>query len=92
MSPDAVNACFELFGGAMLWLNVRRLLLDREVRGISVIPVALYALWSVWGLFYYAGLGHTASMWACAVGGAAKFSWLAVFVKVKYWDGHWTFD
>lgn len=44
---DLVNGLFEMVGGLLLWLNVRRLARDRQVAGVSVLPVLF---WTAWGL------------------------------------------
>ena len=67
MTPDHGNAVFELGGSILIWLNTRRLLKDRAVRGVSIPVVAFYAAWGVWNLYYYAALGQWLS-WVAGLG------------------------
>lgn len=62
MSPDLVNACFELGGAALIWANVR----------------ALYAAWGLWNVFYYPAIGQTLSFWAGLGVVAGNLTWCAL--------------
>jgi uncharacterized membrane protein len=53
VNPDQVNACFEGFGAVLTLLHVRRIWIDREVRGISTLAVVGFFAWGLWNLFYY---------------------------------------
>lgn len=64
---DAVNACFEGLLAVLLLGNVRRLLRDRRVQGVTVWPSILTTAWGVWNLYYYPALGQ----WWSTVGGSA---------------------
>lgn len=63
--PDAVNACFEFFGGTLIWLSVKKLHKDKMVRGVHWAPVAFFSAWGYWNLFYYAHLDQ----WLSWIGG-----------------------
>lgn len=64
-APDLVNGLFEFFGGAVNWLNVRQLLRDKKLRGVSKIPTVVFTTWGFWNLFYYPHLGQ----WLSFTGG-----------------------
>lgn len=82
MTPDLINGLFELVGGVLLALNVRRLWIDREIAGISPWPVAFFTSWGVWNLFFYPALG----CWWSFAGGlllvAANTAWLALLTAL----------
>lgn len=65
--PDLVNGAFELTGGVVCWLNVKRLLRDRSVQGVDWRVSAFFSAWGFWNLFYYPQLGQ----WASFAGGVA---------------------
>lgn len=64
MYADPINALFELVGAAFLMLNVRRLLIDRDLKGVSPWPTAFFSLWGIWNLYFYAAVDAPLSWWA----------------------------
>lgn len=60
LSPDMINGIFEGGGAILLSLNIRRLLKDKKVEGISLIPVFFWSAWGFWNLFYYPSLAALA--------------------------------
>ena len=65
--PDLVNGAFELTGGAVCWLNVRRLLRDRKLAGVDWRVSGFFSAWGFWNLLYYPSLHQ----WASFAGGIA---------------------
>ena len=61
---DLINACFEGGGAVLLTLNVRKLLRDKTVSGVSLIPVAWWNVWGFWNVYYYWAVSCLASMCA----------------------------
>jgi hypothetical protein len=59
---DLINATFELSGGAFITLSVRKLLRDKQVRGIHWGQVAFFTVWGFWNLPFYGSLGQWYSM------------------------------
>lgn len=53
MNPDIINASFELVGIIAVWLNIRAVLRDKAVKGVSVLNVLFFSLWGYWNIFYY---------------------------------------
>ncbi len=59
MQPaDLANAVFETAGGFFMYLNIRRLLRDKLVRGVDWRTMAFFTSWGYWNLFYYPHLGQ----------------------------------
>jgi len=83
MTADSANAIFEGGGALLLLLNIRCLLRDKKVVGISLAPVLFWTLWGYWNLFYYPHLGQ----WWSFVGGlgvvAANTVWLGLAWKYR---------
>ena len=84
MSPDMVNCCFELFGSVMLWLNVRKLYIDKQTKGINSWTVGFFTSWGFWNLYYYSNLHQFFSF----IGGVsmciANGTWLVLMLYYKY--------
>ncbi len=54
---DIVNAVSELGGALTLLLNVRRLLRDRKVAGVSLLPTVWFTAWGLFNTIFYWQLG-----------------------------------
>lgn len=78
MSPDAVNAFFELGGAVLIWMNVRALYRAKMVRGVYPPVMAFYAAWGVWNLFYYTAINQPLSWWAGLGVVAGNLVWCAL--------------
>jgi hypothetical protein len=59
--PDLINSGFEFFAGVFLILNIRRIVRDKSVKGVSVWPVAYFSLFGLWNMYYYPFLEQWAS-------------------------------
>jgi hypothetical protein len=84
MTPDMVNGLFELFGALVLSLNVRRIVQDRQLKGVSIWPVVFFALWGFWNLYFYPSVG---AFWSFYGGIAVVFVntlWLILVFANKY--------
>lgn len=64
-TPDIVNGAFELLGGGLCWMNVKRLMQQKYISGVYWPVQAFFALWGFWNLFYYPHLGQ----WVSFAGG-----------------------
>ncbi len=85
MNNDLINGCFELFGGILLLLNVRRLYHDKNVRGVSVVTMSFFTLWGYWNLYYYPSLNQPLSL----IGGVFLVAVSTVWVgMVAYYYRH----
>lgn len=76
---DHINAFFEMVGGILLALNVRRLVADKHVAGVSVFPSLFYAAWGLWNMYYYPSLGQMASFVAGFLTTGANLVWCTLF-------------
>ena len=63
--PDFINGSFEVVGGLLCWVNVKRLLKDKTIQGVYWPIQAFFTSWGVWNLYYY----PTLHQWASFVGG-----------------------
>ena len=53
MTPDMINGSFELGGAAAISLSIRRILIDKQVSGVSWGMIAFMLGWGVWTLYFY---------------------------------------
>lgn len=83
MTPDLINATFELLGGAFVALSVRRLWIDRSVKGSSPWTIAFFFLWGGWNLFYYPHLDQWLSFYGGLVVVLANGLWLVLFWRFR---------
>lgn len=83
MNPDLVNAAFEVFAAFVASLNVRQILKDKEVKGVSVWPVIFFILWGIWNLFYYPHLDQIWSGIAAGAMVAVNCVWLYLVIKYR---------
>lgn len=67
MSNDLINGLFEIGGAALITLSVRKLWIEREMKGFSVWPLIFFTAWGVWNLRYYPSLDQ----WYSFAGGCA---------------------
>jgi hypothetical protein len=83
--PDFFNGCFELTGGLLSILNIRKIYRDKMVRGFSPTLVAFVTVWGYWNLYYYPHL----SQWLSFSGGVllviCNTIWLSmIFYYLKH--------
>jgi len=67
LSPDAINAAFELVGALVLCENVRVIRRDRCVHGVNPWTTVFFTSWGFWNLFFYPSL----EQWMSFAGGIA---------------------
>lgn len=64
---DLINASFEFIGALFIMLSVRRLYVQKLVRGIHWATTFYFSVWGLWNLYYYPSLDQ----WASFMGGVA---------------------
>ena len=77
---DLVNGLFEFCAGILLWWNVRMILRDKKIRGVSILPTFVFGLWGWWNLYYYPFLGQTLSFWGGIFVVTANTTWVALAI------------
>lgn len=81
LTPDLINGLFESIGGVLLFLNVLRIVKDKRVQGLSLIPVSFWSLWGFWNLFYYPHLDQ----WVSFAGGLLVVGMNTIWVCLAAW-------
>ena len=84
-STDIVNACFEGGGACLLCMNIRRLVKDKRLAGVSLVPTVWCNLWGFWNVWFYHVMGTTASFYAGIGVLTANTVWvgLALFYRFR---------
>jgi len=82
---DLANAIKEVVAGLFCWNNVRLLIRDKEVKGVSILTVVFFSLWGYWNLYYYPWLNQILSFIGGIVVVSANTTWviLAVYYTRK---------
>lgn len=83
MSPDLINACFELATGILLFLNSWKLYKDKVVKGVHILPLMLITAWGFWNLYYYPHLDQWFSFWGGVVLVIANVLWFGLIIYYK---------
>ncbi|XAI95940.1 hypothetical protein [Microcystis phage Mwe-JY26] len=82
MTPDIINAGFQLLAAFLIAMHCRAVWKARDVAGVSIFATFCFALWGVWNVYYFATLGQVWSYYAayaCAAAHAAYMSLLLTF-------------
>jgi hypothetical protein len=79
-SHDAINAAFEGGGAIFLCLNVRRLLKDKSVKGVSLLATSWWTAWGFWNVYFYSAVNTPASFWAGIAVVLVNAVWLCLAV------------
>ena len=86
MTPDHVNAVFEVVGSVAVWLNFWAILKDKGYAGTRIPMMAFFTSWGFWNLFYYSHLLQWASLGASLLltaGNCAVVSAMVYFGRKK---------
>jgi hypothetical protein len=83
MTEDALNSIFEMSGAAFVLLHVRRVWIDKMVRGVSCVAVAFFTMWGFWNLHYYTVIDQHWSFGATIAMVAANAVYVASLI---YWS------
>ncbi|MES2788545.1 MAG: hypothetical protein V4719_02915, partial [Planctomycetota bacterium] len=69
---------FEALGAMFLFLNVRQLYRDKELKGVDWRAVAFFFSWSLWNLYYYPAMNQPWSFFGAILICSMNFAWLAL--------------
>lgn len=80
MTPDQANAGLELAWTAVLALSIRKLYVDRKVKGISAWHIGLTLVTTWWFIFFYAHLDQWFSFAASLVYALTVAVWIGMML------------
>ena len=84
---DMMTAAFTIGAALFLLLNIRQLLVDKAVKGVSVYTIAYFTVWGYWGIYlFYAMPGMAWTLAASVILAIAYSVWfvLAIYYKRKF--------
>ena len=64
MTPDLINAAFELAAAFFILNHARVMIKSKQAYGISLLSTAFFASWGAWNIFFYPNVGQMASFYA----------------------------
>lgn len=67
---DLINGLFEFFGAAMIGLNIKAILRDKQIKGVHWGSTFFFTSWSIFNLWFY----PANNLWWSFAGGAAIFT------------------
>jgi len=80
ITPDIINALFELVGAGLTSLSVFRLYKHKCVRGIHPAPIVFFSGWGVWNfVIYYPSVDHVFSTIAAVILTIVNVIWLCQY-------------
>jgi hypothetical protein len=82
--PDIINGAFEAAGGLFMLNNVRALIKDKKVNGISLLSSGFFLSWGFWNLYFYPQLNQWVSLAGGALLALANTLWLGLAIYYKY--------
>lgn len=83
MTPDMINGLIEFAGGLFVLNHCRIAWRDKAVRGVSLLSVAFFTSWGMWGLYYYPSLEQWWSFRGCMFIAAANLLWLSLLLRYR---------
>ncbi len=83
MTPDLLNATFEVVGAGFLLADCRALLRDRQLRGVYWPGRVFWASWGIWNVVYYPSIDQWLSFYAGLLVLAANTVWCALAWKFR---------
>lgn len=84
MTLDLVNGSFEGLGGCVVLLSCRRMLKDKEVKGISLAHGLFFLAWGFLNLAFYPSVGALYSFTGSVAVTVANGLWVWLMVYYKY--------
>jgi len=84
LTPDNINACFEIGGFFAICLSIVKTLKDKQVKGISLWYLLFFSSWGGWNLYYYPHLKQSASFLVGILVMIANLVWLALLIYFSH--------
>lgn len=85
MDADIINSIFEFCGGLFQCLSIRRILIDKKARGLSVVGISFFFLWGCWNLYYYPHLDQWYSFVAGVFIAITNIIWISLIIRYEGW-------
>lgn len=80
---DFINGLIEFTGSLFLFWNCYSVWKDKDVKGVSVLSTAFFAIWGGWNIYFYPSLHQ----WYSFTGGlfivTANILWISLMIKYR---------
>lgn len=84
ISPDSINATFEVCGAVAVWMNFWAMVKDKGYAGTRLPMMIFFTSWGFWNLYFYSHLAQALSLYASLLltsGNCAVVAAMAYFGK-----------
>jgi hypothetical protein len=78
MTPDIINASFELVGAIFQIKNTHQIYKDKQVKGVYWPAWIFFTAWGYWNIYYYPAFEQWWSFGAGIVMAAANTVWVSM--------------
>lgn len=85
ISADYVNAGIEFVNIIMMSINIRKIYIDKEAKGISIYSAMYSWGYSIWFAIFCNELDQPVSTFVSTVYVFANLIWLSLFIYYNYW-------
>lgn len=86
MTPDQINACFELGGAAAIALSCRQVLKAKSADGVAVADVLFFLCWCAYSVYYYTCLGQAYSQAIAMLVFCVRVTYVSLVVRYKFFN------
>jgi len=59
--PDVTNGGLEIISVWLIAINIRAVLRDKAIAGVTLVSQVAYSVWSLWNCYYYLHLSQVVS-------------------------------
>jgi len=81
---DLVNSLFFVIPAIAMWLNVYKLVKDKEIKGVKLIPAYCFSASTLWGMYYYYQIGQIGSFLTITFMAMGNTTWTSLAVYYTY--------
>lgn len=80
---DIINGFFEIIGGIVGILNIKSIIKDKEVKGVSYFVTLFFSSWGIWNCYFYFSLNLFLSLLGSFIMTIVNIVWLILVFKYK---------
>ena len=81
MSPDLINALFEVGGFLVICLSAYKCYENKSADGIHWALTSFFFIWGIWNLYFYPAVGQMLSFYAGCLIVLANMVYTALIIK-----------
>ncbi len=84
MIEDKINAIFECMGSIFVFFSIKKLYLEKKVKGVDYKTVAFFTCWGFWNIYYYPCISQWASFLAGLFVTMANLIWVIQIIYYSF--------